>query len=55
MEKILKKIVATFNLKILSIMACFALSITTLASNQCCWFVMYDEELPSGTEKLRRF
>ena len=34
--------------------ASFALLITTIASNQRCWYVMYEDTLPEGHEKLKK-
>lgn len=42
------------NVKLLSFMASFALLITTIASNQRCWYVMYEDTLPKGHEKLKK-
>ncbi len=50
----LKKIVTYINIKFLSIMASFALIITTLAVNQRCWYVMYEEKLPQEYNKLKK-
>lgn len=51
----LKKIFCLTKLKILSSLACFALLITSFASNQCCWFIMYDEELPDASKRLKKY
>ena len=37
-----------------SSVASFALLITTIASNQRCWYVMYEDTLPEGHEKLKK-
>lgn len=42
------------NVKLLSSVASFALLITTIASNQRCWYVMYEDALPEGHEKLKK-
>ena len=42
-------------IKILSSLATFALVITTIASNQRCWYVLHEEILPKNSKKLRKF
>ena len=42
-------------LKLLSSLATFALVITSFASNQQCWFMLYEEKLPENYKKLRKF
>lgn len=49
--KLIKK---NTNVKLLSSVASFALLITTIASNQRCWYVMYEDTLPEGHEKLKK-
>ena len=39
----------------LSSLATFALVITTMASNQRCWYVLHEEKLPENSKKLRKF
>lgn len=55
MLKNLKTIATNVNIKLLSTLASFALIITTVASNQRCWYVMSEDKLPKGHEKLRKF
>jgi len=50
-----KKLITTVNVKFLSSLATFALLITTVASNQRCWYIMYEEELPKGHKDLQKF
>lgn len=52
---ILKTILTKVNVKMLSSFATFALVITTIASNQRCWYVMHEEKLPETCKKLRKF
>ncbi|WP_178759953.1 AgrD family cyclic lactone autoinducer peptide [Erysipelotrichaceae bacterium] len=54
MLKKIKFIKKNMNVKLLSFMASFALLITTIASNQRCWYVMYEDTLPKGHEKLKK-
>ncbi|MFR6171875.1 MAG: cyclic lactone autoinducer peptide [Blautia sp.] len=54
MLKQLKKIVTYINIRFLSFMASFALLITTLAVNQRCWYVMYEDKLPQEYNKLNK-
>lgn len=54
MLKKIKLIKKNINIKLLSSVASFALLITTIASNQRCWYVMYEDELPKGHEKLKK-
>ncbi len=44
-----------FKIKILTSLACVALTITTIAANQYCWYIMYDEDLPEDYVKMRKF
>lgn len=41
--------------KALTSLATFALVVTTLASNQRCWYVLHEEKLPDKCKELRRF
>lgn len=50
-----KNLIAKANVKMLSSFAVFALAITTIASNQRCWCVLHEEELPKNSNKLRKF
>lgn len=43
------------NIKMLSSFAAFALVVTTLASNQRCWYFIHEEKLPENYKKLRKF
>ena len=43
------------NINFLSIVASFALIISTIASNQRCWYVMYEDKLPDDHTRLRKF
>lgn len=54
MLKKIKFIKKNMNVKLLSSVASFALLITTIASNQRCWYVMYEDTLPKGHEKLKK-
>lgn len=54
MFKKIKLIKKNTNVKLLSSVASFALLITTIASNQRCWYVMYEDTLPEGHEKLKK-
>ena len=54
MLKKIKLIKKNTNVKLLSSVASFALLITTIASNQRCWYVMYEDTLPEGHEKLKK-
>ena len=54
MLKKIKLIKKNTNVKLLSSVASFALRITTIASNQRCWYVMYEDTLPEGHEKLKK-
>lgn len=54
MSNKIKLIIKKINIKLLSFVASFALLITTIASNQRCWYVMYEDELPAGHEKLKK-
>jgi cyclic lactone autoinducer peptide len=51
----IKNFIAKANVKILSSFAAFALVITTIASNQRCWYVLHEEKLPANSKKLRKF
>ena len=51
MLKKIKLIKKNTNVKLLSSVASFALLITTIASNQRCWYV---DTLPEGHEKLKK-
>lgn len=55
MFKKIKLIKKNTNVKLLSSIASFALLITTIASNQRCWYVMYEDVLPEGYQKLKKF
>lgn len=55
MKAILKKFISNANIKMLSSFATFALVITTVASNQRCWYVLHEEKLPENAKKLRKF
>lgn len=48
-------LVTKTNVKMLSSFAAFALVITTMASNQRCWYVLHEEKLPETSKKLRKF
>lgn len=54
MLKKIKLIKKNTNVKLLSSVASFALLITTIASNQRCWYVMYEDTLPEEHEKLKK-
>lgn len=54
MLKKIKLIKKNTNVKLLSSVASFALLVTTIASNQRCWYVMYEDTLPEGHEKLKK-
>ena len=54
MLKKIKLIKKNTNVKLLSSVASFALLITTIASNQRCWYVMYEDTQPEGHEKLKK-
>ena len=54
MLKKIKLIKKNTNVKLLSSVASFALLITTIASNQRCWYVMYEDTLPEGHEKIKK-
>ena len=54
MLKKIKLIKKSENVRLLSSIASFALLITTIASNQRCWYVMYEDSLPKGHEKLKK-
>ena len=54
MLKKIKLIKKNTNVKLLSSVASFALLITTIASNQRCWYEMYEDTLPEGHEKLKK-
>lgn len=51
----IKNLIAKTNVKMLSSLATFALVITTMASNQRCWYVLHEEKLPENSKKLRKF
>lgn len=51
----LQNMCAKLNIKMLSSLATFALVITTIASNQRCWYVFHEEKLPENHKKLRKF
>lgn len=55
MKTKIKSLVEKINIKILSSLATFALVITTIASNQRCWYVLHEEILPKNSKKLRKF
>lgn len=55
MKTKLKNFIAGANVKMLSSFAAFALVITTMASNQRCWYVLHEENLPETSKKLRKF
>ena len=55
MKANLKKLISNANIKMLSSFATFALVITTVASNQRCWYVLHEEKLPENAKKLRKF
>ncbi|WP_455950117.1 cyclic lactone autoinducer peptide [Eubacterium sp.] len=55
MKANLKKLISNANIKMLSSLATFALVITTVASNQRCWYVLHEEKLPENAKKLRKF
>lgn len=42
-------------MKLSGTIATFALVITTLIANSACTYIMYQDELPEGAKKLRRF
>lgn len=52
---VFKSIIKRNNLKILSSLASFALIISTIAANQPCWYVMYEDKLPDNYKNLRKF
>ena len=54
MLKKIKLIKKNANVRLLSSIASFALLITSIASNQRCWYVMYEDSLPKGHEKLKK-
>ena len=54
-ELLLKKVTMFINIKLLSTVASLALIITTIASNQRCWYVMYEDKLPDDHTRLRKF
>ena len=54
MLKYAKKILTYSNIKFLSLMANFALIITSLAVNQRCWYVMYEDKLPPKSTRLKK-
>ena len=54
MLKKIKLIKKNANVRLLSSIASFALIITTIDSNQRCWYVMYEDSLPKGHEKLKK-
>ena len=51
----IKNLITETNVKMLSSLATFALVITTMASNQRCWYVLHEEKLPENSKKLRKF
>lgn len=51
----MKKIMSKINRSFLSRLATFALVITTVAANQRCWYIMYEDKLPANYKKLRKF
>lgn len=53
--KNIKKVTMFINIKLLSTVASLALIITTIASNQRCWYVMYEDKLPDDHTRLRKF
>jgi cyclic lactone autoinducer peptide len=55
MKTKIRNLVAKANVKMLSSCAAFALIITTMASNQRCWYVLHEEKLPENSKKLRKF
>lgn len=55
MLKKIKKMFPLMNFKFLSSLATLAITITTIASNQRCWYIMHEEELPEGFDELRKF
>ena len=55
MSRILKKVTMFINIKLLSTVASLALIITTIASNQRFWYVMYEDKLPDDHTRLRKF
>lgn len=42
-------------MKIYSMLATFALAITTYVANSACVWITYQEKLPDDAKKLRRF
>ena len=50
METKIKDLVTKTNIKMLSSLATFALVITTMASNQRCWYVLHEEKLPENSK-----
>lgn len=55
MKTKIKSLVEKTNIKILSSLATFALVITTIASNQRCWYVLHEEILPKNSKNLGNF
>lgn len=55
MKATIKNVITKTNIKLLSSFATFALVITTMASNQRCWYVLHEEKLPENSKKLRKF
>ena len=55
MSRILKKVTMFIKFKLLYTVASLALIITTIASNQRCWYVMYEDKLPDDHTRLRKF
>lgn len=55
MKTKIRNLVTKASVKMLSSFATFALVITTMASNQRCWYVLHEEKLPENNKKLRKF
>lgn len=51
----LKNNLLAINIKFLSIMAAFAFSVTTIAVNLRCMYVLHEEQLPEDYKKFRKF
>lgn len=50
-----KNILKKASYRFLSIIAGFALMLTTFNVSTACWFIMHQDEIPQEAKKLRKF
>lgn len=49
----LKQVLLKITIKQLAALASLALTVTTIAANQRCWFIMYEDKLPQGMAEIK--